>query len=174
MAGYIFKRNKGVKMDRILTVEESIEVSNKLRGENKKVVLVGGCFDLIHVGHIKFLKEAKKYGYTFVLLECDESIKKLKGEGRPITPLLERAEILASISYVDYVIILNKMINDDEYTKLVRNIKPNFIAITKGDSLKSVKEKQAKDIDAEIIEVTEKVEDKSSSRLAQLLRNINI
>ena len=66
------------------------------------------------------------------------------------------------------------MINDDEYTKLVRNIKPNFIAITKGDSLKSVKEKQAKDIDAEIIEVTEKVEDKSSSRLAQLLRNINI
>jgi len=159
-------------MDKILSEEQAELKSNELRGKGLKVVLVGGCFDLLHIGHIKFLKEAKKYGVVFVLLESDESVKKLKGDSRPLNPLGERAEILASISYLDYIVPLEGIKSNRDYDKIVSEIKPDFIAITKGDTCESYKEKQAKNINAKIIAVTEKIKDKSSSKLIKLFKNI--
>ena len=75
---------------------------HKKRGQ--KVVLANGCFDLIHVGHIRYLKESKKKGDILVLaLNSDSSISKLKGEGRPILNQKERAEIASSFYFVDYI-----------------------------------------------------------------------
>lgn len=73
------------------------------------MVLVNGCFDLIHIGHIRYLKESRKKGDILVLaLNSDSSIRKLKGEGRPILPRNERIEILSSFSWVDYITVFGE------------------------------------------------------------------
>lgn len=72
--------------------------------QGKKIVLANGCFDLIHVGHIRYLKESKKKGDILVLaLNSDSSIRQLKGKGRPILKEKERVDILTSVSFVDYI-----------------------------------------------------------------------
>jgi len=159
-------------MDKILSEKQAALKSKELKEKGQKVVLVGGCFDLLHVGHIKFLKEAQKHGHIFVLLESDKSVKNLKGNNRPLNPCEERAEILESISFVDYVIPLQGIKSNKDYDRIISLVKPDFIAITEGDTAKLLKEKQAKNINAKILVVTPKIKDKSSSRLAELFNNI--
>ena len=75
---------------------------HKKRGE--RIVLTNGCFDLIHVGHVRYLKEAKDKGdILIVALNSDSSVRKLKGKGRPLLNQEERAEIISSFSFVDYI-----------------------------------------------------------------------
>lgn len=75
---------------------------HKKRGE--RIVLTNGCFDLIHVGHVRYLKEAKDRGdILIVALNSDSSVRKLKGKGRPLLNQEERAEIISSFSFVDYI-----------------------------------------------------------------------
>ena len=79
----------------------------------KITVLAGGCFDVLHPGHIVFLEKAKKAGdYLVVLLESDKKIRKLKGKGRPVHSQKERAEILSALKSVDSVVCLPYMEND--------------------------------------------------------------
>lgn len=83
---------------------QKIIAAEKAKG--KTVVLANGCFDLFHVGHIRYLREAKRKGDILVVaVNSDSSVQSLKGEGRPILPERERAEILASFSFIDYIII---------------------------------------------------------------------
>jgi len=134
-----------------------------------KKVLVGGCFDILHYGHICFLKEAKKKGnYLTVALESDENTKRLKGPGRPIHSQKQRREILESLNFVDEVIELPEMKSDEDYKKLVMKIKPSVIAITKGDVMKKKKEKYALEIGAKLIEI-KKTPGFSSTKLARLM-----
>src|SRR3989344_3259410 len=119
-------------MNRIIKPKEAIRISKKLRDKEKSIVLVGGCFDILHLGHIKFLESAKKLGdILFVLLESDESVLGLKGKDRPINNQIERAQVLSSLSIVDYVVLLPLMKTDRDYDKLITYIKPAFIATTK-------------------------------------------
>ncbi|MBU0686750.1 MAG: D-glycero-beta-D-manno-heptose-7-phosphate kinase [Candidatus Margulisbacteria bacterium] len=79
---------------------------NQLKESGKTIVFTNGCFDLLHLGHVRYLKEAKKLGDILIIgLNSDASVKKLKGAGRPYTGQLERAEILAALEPVDYVTI---------------------------------------------------------------------
>src|SRR3989344_8872455 len=97
-------------MNRIIKPEDSIKISKEFREQGKRIVLVGGCFDILHLGHIKFLESAKKLGdCLFVLLENDESVLRLKGKDRPINNQTERAQDLSSLSIVDYVVLLSPM-----------------------------------------------------------------
>lgn len=135
-----------------------------------KKVLVGGCFDLIHYGHIVFLKEAKKQGdYLVVALESDENVKRYKGENRPIHTQKERAEMLRSIRLVDEVIELPPMNGDKEYFDFVKKIKPDVIAITQNDPQTENKKKQTEEIGAKLVVVTPRLEPHSTSRLIKLL-----
>ena len=114
-------------------------------------VLVGGCFDILHVGHIKFLKNAKSFGdYLIILLESDVNIKKMKGKNRPIYNQGERKMVLESLSFVDKVVILPGIVNDETYSKLVKKIKPNIIAITEGYPIRDKKLIQAKSVGAKL------------------------
>ncbi len=134
-----------------------------------KKVLVGGCFDLLHFGHISFLKEAKKLGdYLVVALESDESAARMKGPARPIHSQKQRQEMLNSLSFVDEVILLPPMKTDEEYFDLVRRVGPSVIAITQGDPIKEKKENQAKQIQAHLVEIP-KIHTPSTSQLAKLL-----
>jgi rfaE bifunctional protein nucleotidyltransferase chain/domain len=135
----------------------------------RKKVLVGGCFDILHYGHVRFLKEARNLGdYLTIALESDDSTKKLKGPGRPIHNQKQRREILESLKFVDEVISLPKMKSDKDYKNLVMKIKPDVIAITKGDIMRDKKENYAKVVGAKLVEI-KKTPDLSSTKLAKLI-----
>jgi rfaE bifunctional protein nucleotidyltransferase chain/domain len=134
-----------------------------------KKVLVGGCFDILHYGHIRFLKEARKEGnYLVIALESDENTKRLKGPGRPIHNQKQRREILESLNFVDEVISLPPMKNDKDYKNFVTKIKPDIIAVTKGDVMRNKKEEYASAIGAKLIEI-KKTPNISTTRLTKLI-----
>jgi len=100
------------------------KITQKLNKERKKVVFTNGCFDIIHPGHIKLLKEAKKRGNILITaINSDKSIQKIKGNRRPVFNDKARAEIISSLDFVDYVIIF------DEPTpyKLIKQLKPDIL-----------------------------------------------
>lgn len=135
----------------------------------RTTVLVGGCFDLLHYGHIKFLEEAKSYGdWLVVALESDENVRKMKGDARPIHTQIQRKEMLEALSFVDEVIALSPMNTDEEYADLTSRIKPNVIAVTEGDSILDKKRQHAASVGAKLVMIP-KIPTPSSSQLAKLL-----
>jgi rfaE bifunctional protein nucleotidyltransferase chain/domain len=91
---------------KILTREELRQRVAEWRRAGHSVTLANGCFDLLHVGHVRYLQAAKNLGgHLVVAVNSDESVRAIKGEGRPIMPAEERAEILASLADVDAVVI---------------------------------------------------------------------
>lgn len=132
-------------------------------------VLVGGCFDIIHIGHINFLKKSKSFGdYLIVLLESDKNIKILKGSTRPFHNQKERKEILESLNFVDKVIVLPDVITNKTYDDIIKKIKPNVIAITEGDQIKDKKLVQAKSVNAKL-KIVKKYKSKSTSSIISQL-----
>ena len=134
-----------------------------------KNVLVGGCFDILHFGHIAFLKHAKALGdYLIVALESDETVQKLKNEHRPIHTQAQRKQMLEALSYVDEVMELPPMTTDQEYFDLVKKLAPAVIAVTEGDPIVEKKKQQAEAIGAQLV-VIPKIHTPSTSQLAKLL-----
>lgn len=157
-------------MKKIVDVNKAINLSKRLKVQNKKIILAGGCFDILHLGHVKFLEEAKKQGdILFILLENDENVAKLKGKGRPINSQIDRALILESIVYVDYIVLLEKMNRNKDYDQLISKINPNSIAITSGSGQKIHVDRQAKKINAKVISVIGNIQDKSTSKIAKII-----
>lgn len=140
-----------------------------MKNKNQKVVLAGGCFDIIHYGHIHYLKKSRALGdYLVVALESDKNIRKLKGKSRPFHSQSKRKEMLESLGFVDKVIVLKDFMEDSDYLKLVERVKPNIITATKGDPVLSKKKAHAKRVGARVIEIP-KVEVASTSQIAKLL-----
>lgn len=155
-------------MGKIVSAKKTKNLSAKLKKTGKKIVLAGGCFDILHVGHIKFLQNSKKSGDILVLLlESDESIKKLKGENRPVNNQKNRALILSSVEFVDYVIPLEKNYKDENYSDLVSKLKPDVIAVTKGDPNESKKKLQAKSVGGKLKVVLKNLPDHSTTKLLE-------
>ena len=161
-------------MNRIINEEKAIKISKKLKRENKKVVLAGGCFDILHIGHIKFLNAAKKRGdVLFILLESDENVAKYKGKNRPINSQDDRSLVLSSLRSVDYVVNLKTIRSNEDYDKLIIRLKPDIIAATKKSEQTIHIERQAKLIDAEIAFVVNRISDKSTTNLARIIERDN-
>ncbi len=107
---------------KIKTREELKEIVERLKRENAKIVFTNGCFDILHLGHIRYLKEAKKLGDVLIVgLNSDSSVRKLKGATRPYISEHERAEIMASLESVDYVTIFTETLPDN----LIKLVRPN-------------------------------------------------
>jgi rfaE bifunctional protein nucleotidyltransferase chain/domain len=94
----------------------------KLRQEGKTIVTTNGCFDILHVGHVRYLEETKKLGDVLIVaLNSDASVRRLKGEGRPINNENDRAEVLNALKSVDYVVLFD----EDSPMQLLEEIKPD-------------------------------------------------
>ncbi|MEW6096480.1 MAG: D-glycero-beta-D-manno-heptose 1-phosphate adenylyltransferase [bacterium] len=97
-------------INKLKTLDELKDIVSKLKKQGKKVVFTNGCFDLLHVGHVKYLQKAKTYGDILVVaINSDKSVKGIKGNIRPLMPQKDRAEILAALSCIDYVLIFEEL-----------------------------------------------------------------
>ncbi|MBN1473924.1 MAG: D-glycero-beta-D-manno-heptose 1-phosphate adenylyltransferase [Syntrophaceae bacterium] len=111
-------------MNKILdrnTLKNKLE---ELRKKGKKIAFTNGCFDILHIGHVRYLREAKKTADILVLaLNSDASVKKIKGKKRPLVPQEDRAEIMAALEFIDFVTIF------DETTplELINLLKPDVL-----------------------------------------------
>jgi len=157
-------------MKKVITVNKAGNFVSKLKQENKKIVLAGGCFDILHAGHIAFLEKSKKVGDVLILLlESDEAIKKLKGENRPINKQSIRAKILSAVEFVDFIILLPEKFETNDYRKLVKSISPDIIAVTAGDPNIKEKKSQAKEVGGKVKVVLKKLPDYSTTKLIDFL-----
>jgi rfaE bifunctional protein nucleotidyltransferase chain/domain len=93
---------------RILSLEELLDERKRLRSRGQRLVFTNGVFDLLHVGHIRYLAAAKELGDTLVVaINSDRSVRELKGDSRPLVNEKERAEVLAALRHVDYVSVFD-------------------------------------------------------------------
>lgn len=149
-------------MGELVSQEQIIEIVRKGQQDGKTFAATNGCFDILHVGHVRYLKKTKSLAdYSIVMLNSDKSVKLIKGEDRPINCEEDRAEILNALSSVDYVVLfeerspanLLEAIKPDIYTKgadytldtlperdivFRNNIKVEFIEFVKGKSTTNV------------------------------------
>lgn len=117
MGESVREKNKILSWDKLKRVVDDA----KVRG--KKIVFTNGCFDLLHVGHIRYLKDAKSLGDVLVIgLNSDKSVSAIKS-GRPINPQNHRAEVLASLEMVDYITLFE----EDTPYKLIKLLKPDIL-----------------------------------------------
>jgi D-glycero-beta-D-manno-heptose 1-phosphate adenylyltransferase len=110
---------------KVLTRDELRRRVEHWRNAGERVILANGCFDLLHVGHVRYLRAAKELGGRLVVaINSDESVRTLKGAGRPLMPDTERAEILAALEDVDAIVIFS----ESDVRALIREIRPNVHA----------------------------------------------
>jgi len=105
-------------------LKDNIKIINKIKAERKKIVFTNGCFDLLHVGHIRYLSQAKKLGdFLIIGINSDSSVKELKGEDRPINSFEDRATLLSAIESVDLVIMFEEQTPEN----LIKDIVPDIL-----------------------------------------------
>jgi len=108
-----------------VTPEEAGALAARLRAQGKRVVLANGCFDLLHVGHVRYLRAARALGdVLFVGVNSDAAVARLKGPGRPLMPAPERLELLAALRAVDHVVVFD----EDTADRLVALVRPDVHA----------------------------------------------
>lgn len=128
--------NKFLK--KIMSMEELEKKVETIKAQGKTVVLTNGCFDILHVGHIRYLAGASGIGdFMITAINADESVRALKGPGRPAVPDMERAEIIAALSFVDAVVIFP----EKDVVPILRRFKPHFHAKGTDYTEESVPEK---------------------------------
>ncbi|WP_198306197.1 D-glycero-beta-D-manno-heptose-7-phosphate kinase [Arcobacter vandammei] len=116
--------HKSSSSSHIKSFNEIKYLADRFHSQGKKIVFTNGCFDILHVGHVKYLQEAKSFGDVLILgLNADSSVRKLKGESRPINTQDDRAYILASLESIDYVVIFE----EETPYELIKLIKPHVL-----------------------------------------------
>src|SRR3989338_3572301 len=107
---------------KIKSIKELATITKKLKNTNKKIITTNGIFDILHIGHIRYLQEAKKLGdILIVAINSDSSVKKIKGPKRPLNNENDRAEMLASLQCIDFVAIFD----EENPIKFLEEIKPD-------------------------------------------------
>jgi len=105
-------------------LKDNIDIIKKIKAERKKIIFTNGCFDLLHVGHIRYLAQAKKLGdFLIIGLNSDSSVKEIKGKDRPINSFEDRATLLSALNSVDLVIMFEEQTPEN----LIKDIVPDIL-----------------------------------------------
>lgn len=156
-------------MDTIISFEQTKTLGEELQEQGKHVVLTGGCFDLLHIGHITILEKAREQGdILVVLLESDKRITKLKGSDRPLHTQMQRAHMLSSLRTVDYVVLLPDSMTNEDYDTVVKQIQPAIIATTQGSDSMQYIQRQANMVGAGVF-LVKPIADISTSRIVDIV-----
>lgn len=156
--------------EKVFSVPQAAKQIKTLQQKGKRIVVVGGCFDLLHIGHVTLLQKAKAKGdILVVMLESDEKIRQTKGLHRPIHTQKQRAKMLAALSCIDMIIPLRYMASNKQYDTIVAKLSPNIIATTQGDTGAVHKKRQAKKCGAKLLYVTNHIKSFSSTKLVEAL-----
>lgn len=148
------------------TREEIIEIRNKLKSENKKVVFTNGCFDLIHAGHVDYLVKAKSKGDVLILaLNSDDSIRRIKGEKRPILKQDERAFILSNLSAVDFVTVFE----EDTPFEIINALVPDVLIKGADWSIENIVGRDIVEKSGGEVKTIEFVNEQSTSKIINLI-----
>jgi len=124
MISYANSLNSYTQKNSIVDRAEIKTIAKNLHASKKKIIFTNGCFDLLHSGHVKYLKKAKEFGDILIVgLNSDKSVKANKGNSRPINKEFDRAYMLSAIRYVDYVVIFN----EETPMELIKSIKPSCL-----------------------------------------------
>src|SRR5262245_57720578 len=109
----------------LVTIDEAMRLAAAWRAQGKRIVLANGCFDLLHVGHVRYLAAARGLGDVLVVaLNADGAVRRLKGPGRPLVPAAERAELVGALASVDAVVVFD----DDRADALIAQLRPDIHA----------------------------------------------
>lgn len=120
---------------KIIPIVELVSIVERTKNEEKKVVFTNGCFDILHKGHIHYLRASRELGDILIIgLNSDNSVKRLKGEARPINCELDRAYLLEALDFVDFIVIYN----DDTPLNLICALKPDYYTKSKDYSLSDI------------------------------------
>jgi rfaE bifunctional protein nucleotidyltransferase chain/domain len=153
-------------MNNIKKLEELKKIRNRLKAENKKVVFTNGCFDIIHAGHVDYLLKAKKFGDVMVVgMNSDISVRKIKGEKRPVINEHERAFILSSLKPVDYVVLF------DEETpyKLIQELLPDVLIKGSDWNINDIVGRDVVEKNGGEVKTIEFVNDQSTSKIIKTI-----
>lgn len=124
----------------LLSLEEAARLASACRDQGRRLVLANGCFDLLHVGHVRYLRAARSLGDVLVVaLNSDAAVRRLKGPGRPLMPIAERAELVGALAGVDAVVVFE----DDRADALIARLRPDVHAKGTDYSEESVPEREA-------------------------------
>lgn len=157
-------------MGELVKRENIRQVVKELQASGKTVVTTNGCFDILHVGHVRYLQKTKTYAdFSIVLLNSDKSVKAIKGEGRPINNENDRAEILCALSCVDYVVFFD----EESPRDLLGEIKPDVHTKGADYSVETLPEADVILNNGGRIEFITFVEGKSSSATIEAMQKID-
>ena len=149
-------------MNELKTLEEIKTIRKKFKKENKKVVFTNGCFDLIHAGHVDYLIKAKAFGDVLIVgLNSDSSIKRIKGDKRPILLEDERAFVISNIKPVDYVTIFQ----EDTPAELIAELIPDILVKGADWAIENIVGKEVVEANGGEVKTIEFVNDQSTTKI---------
>lgn len=156
-------------MKKILNIDEITDVVTKLKSKSKKIIFTNGCFDIIHAGHVKYLTEAKKLGGILIVgINSDNSVKKLKGDKRPIISQNDRAYIISNLKPVDYVVLFH----EETPFNLIKKIKPDFLVKGSDYNKNNIVGNDIVESSGGKVVLIDYVSGKSTSNLIEKIKNI--
>jgi rfaE bifunctional protein nucleotidyltransferase chain/domain len=149
-----------------ISQDELKSIRIKLKSEYKKVVFTNGCFDLIHAGHVDYLAKAKKFGDVLIVgLNTDDSVRRIKGEHRPILKQDERAFILSNLKPVDYVVFFS----EDTPERLINDLIPDVLVKGADWAVDKIVGKNIVEKNGGEVRTIEFVSDQSTSKIIKLI-----
>ncbi len=154
---------------KILSREQLRQRVDEWRRDGEQIVLTNGCFDLLHVGHVRYLEGAKALGGKLIVaMNADKTVRQLKGEGRPLMPAIERAEIIAALSDVDAVVIFE----EPDVRALIREVRPDVQAKGTDYTRDNVPERDEVLAYGGRVEIVGDLKDHSTSSLVSRLQSV--
>jgi rfaE bifunctional protein nucleotidyltransferase chain/domain len=155
-------------MGQIISRKSIAGFVKNLHEAGKTVVATNGCFDILHVGHVRYLQQTKSYAdYSIVLLNSDKSVRSIKGEGRPVNNESDRAEILTALSCVDFVVLFD----EDSPADLLDEIKPDVYTKGADYTMETLPERDIMLRNNIKVEFIEFVDGKSTTNIIKKIEN---
>jgi len=153
-------------INKLKTLDQLKLIVNEARSLGKKIVTTNGCFDIIHVGHIRYLQKAKQLGdILIVAINSDDSVRAIKGSKRPLFPENERAEILAALECVDYVMIFS----EHDPIRFLTELRPDIHAKGGDYSIEKIVERRALESIGAELRLLPGAEGKSTTNLIDII-----